>query len=343
MRFRTAALSLLVIFIFIESVFINTGISDPNLELKATTKDGDGIDVEITYELTATQKYADFNLICFPVSQYRNDTIYLFEDPKFTDVDLARSIYGLYDHLRAELRLLGAENDIRVVSLAPLLEIFSGDPATVILAGGIPNATNFALSALNWVEKGGVLITLGNQSIPFLAKVSQGSWVGEEVFLRMRFQPIAVRYSDNLVATPIAEAFDFKATAPMMGIFVEDVQRYGGQIIGYYLDEDKRLASLAFIPIGKGVLLAFSGPITAPYLTSSEDAIACDIARIIVSQLPWISGEIQSKNLAGIPREINGTVRFHFEEAHAISVFAFSRLTTMPIYARVIVEIHGAE
>lgn len=343
MRFRTAALSLLVIFIFFESVFINTGLSGPDLELKAVAEDGDGVDVKITYELSATQKYADLNLICFPVSQYRSDTIYLFEDPKFTDVYLARSVYGLYDHLHAELRLLGAENDIKIVGLAPLLEIFSGDPAIVILAGIIPNGTDFAMSALNWVEKGGVLITLGNQSIPFLAKVSQGSWVGEDVFLRIRFQPIAVRYSDNLTATPIAEAFDFKTTAPMMGIFVEDVQRYGGQIFGYYLDEDKRLASLAFIPMGRGVLIAFSGPITAPYLTSSEDAIACDIARIIVSQLPWVSGQIQSKNLSGSPSEINGTLCFHFEETHVISVFAISRLTTMPIYARTIIEIHSGE
>ncbi|MBC7108495.1 MAG: hypothetical protein H5T41_06895 [Methanomassiliicoccales archaeon] len=332
--------SLFVIFLFLGGAFIQGGVARPHIDLNIEVSEGEQVQLNVSYALSGSRFYGDFNIVCFPISKLRFDRIYLFDDSRYVDIYLSRCVHGLYDHLRAEIDLLNAENEVSIVALESLLEVFSGNPATVVLAGGIPNGTDFADLALQWVERGGVLITLGNESIPFLAKESEGG-VNEEGFLGLRFYPLDFLGGDRMTPSSVAEALDFRFIAPIMGIDVADVEHYGGMVIGYYYERNRVLTSAALFHIGDGALIVFSSPISVPYITSAEDAIASDIAKIVVSQLQWISGPIVFENAKGEPGKISGVMHVTFENPRFISVLALSTIDTMVIYARDIIDIHA--
>jgi hypothetical protein len=330
-----------VVFLFVGGAIIQGGIAKPKIELKIDLSTDEQIQLNISYSLKGSRFYSEINVLCFPISKQRVDSIYLFDDPRYVDVYLSRCIHGLYDHLRAEIDLLDADNRVLIVNFEALLHVFAGNPAIVVLAGGIPNGTEFALAALDWVERGGVLITLGNESIPFLAKESNGEWIGGEEFLRVRFHPLDSFINGSVKPSEIAEAFDFKFIAPRVGISIEDVENYGGRVIGYHYEGNQSLTSAALFTIGNGTLVAFSSAIYLPYVTSAEDAIASDIAKIVVSQLQWISGPIVFKRANSPSGEINGIMYATFSEnAELISVLALSTIDTMSIYAKKIIEVH---
>jgi len=338
MKLGNLLFSLFVIFLFLGAVIIQDGVARPHLDLDVDVSEGEQTQINISYALSGSRFYGSFNIVCFPISKLRFDRIYLFDDPRYVDVYLSRCVHGLYDHLRAEIDLLNAENEVSIVTLDPLIEVFSSDPATVILAGGIPNGTDFANLALQWVERGGVLITIENESIPFLAKKSEGG-VNEGGFLGLQFFPLDFLDGDRITPSSVAEALDFRLIAPIMGIDVADVEQYAGIVIGYYYERDRVLTSAALFHIGDGALIVFSSPISAPYVTSAEDTIASDIAKIVVSQLQWVSGPIVFENAKGEPGKISGAMHVTFENPRFVSILALSTIDTMAIYTREIIDI----
>ncbi|MDH7508766.1 MAG: hypothetical protein QHH00_05130 [Methanomassiliicoccales archaeon] len=340
MKLAHILFSLFVLFLFLGGAFVQGGITKLHIDLNVEALVDEQVQLNVSYAISAPGVYGSFNVASFPISKMRFDRILLFDDPRYVDVYLSRCIHGLYDHLRAEFDLMNAEIEVSIVPFEPLLEVFSGSPATVVLAGGVPNGTEFALLALQWVERGGVLITLGNESIPFLARESN-SGVDEEGFLGIRFYPLDFLGGECVTPSSVAEALDFKFTAPIMGIDVADVEHYGGRVIGYYYERDRVLVSAALFHIGDGALIAFSGPVSAPYLTSAEDVIATDIARIVVSQLQWISGPIVFESAEGRLGEISGVLHATFEDPQFVSVLAISTVGTTATYARHIVEVYA--
>ncbi len=324
MKLSYVLFALFAIFLVLASSVIQGGVHRLRIDLEVEIEEGDEVWVNASYSIGSSSFSKSLNVLCFPISQWHSWPIHIFEDARVLDPYQSRSVHGLYDHLRTEMDLIGSNVSVSMVNLDGLMEIIDGEPSILILASRTLNETGYGASVLRWVERGGVLFSVGNESLPFLAKVSGGEWVGPDEFLRLRYHPLAFSGGEGMQPSTAASALSLENVAPIAGIDVEDVEAYGGTVIGYHYQRERDLASAALFRIGNGTLIAFAGPISAPFVTTAEDVIAADIARVVACGLQWISGPIFWQTESAGQNAIAGVLSATFESAEIVSVFAFT-------------------
>jgi len=286
--------------------------------------EGDGtLTVEMNYTVSRSGYSKSIGAGFFPVDVNRTDEIFIFVDKHGVNGSMYPRVLGLYDHLRADLEVLESGIRVSTVDLKGLEQIFEGPNATVIIPSQPSTSAELGLKAMEWVRGGGVLIAIGDRSVPFFADGTNTLWSGPDEFLNIRYMPLAFNGGQGMDASPVAEALGLRTVAPTMALSVDDVIEHGGQVIGYIYDRGIELTSHALFRVGDGVLIAMGGHIAYPFLTTAEDAVASDLTRMLLSSLPWICGPIVYERVEADRGQVSGGLQAVIPEASLVSVFVF--------------------
>ena len=124
-------------------------------------------------------------------------------------------------------------------------------------------------------------------------------------------------------ASTAASALDMKFVSPRYGMSVSDVEQYG-QVIGYLFSRETELTSAALIHRGNGTIILFSDIMEKPFTTSMEDAIASDLANMLMSGLPWASGTLCSQQVTWGIYTVTGSFVTNISSSKLLSCYAFS-------------------
>jgi hypothetical protein len=104
---------------------------------------------------------------------------------------------------------------------------------------------------------------------------------------------------------------------------ISDVEQYG-QSIGHSYSREFELTSTAMIHRGNGSIVIFSDGMTQPFTTSMEDVLAGDVAKILTSGLPWMSGPLFSIRVDGAAVPITGSFVANMSSSNLLGCYAFS-------------------
>jgi hypothetical protein len=302
------------------------------LTLDVDVNPGSPVAVDVTYHVGYTRYSKSVSVVCFPASQSRDDVVYVLADPNVINGTSSRSISGLYDHLRSELGLFGMGGRVVLVGTTSLDDILEGPSATLVFASRTSGDIGLGLKVLKWVREGGVVVGIGNGSAPFLADFAGGVWTDRPEFLRLRYVSLDFDGGEGMYSSETATAMKFRNVAPLTGMVVDDVVSQNGTPIGFLYERDTLLTSAALFKIESGRFLALSGNIYAPFVTTAEDAVASDLAKIIVSGMVWKCGQVVFEYRISGRAPIDGNFSALFGEAGVISVIAFSNDDYQSLY-----------
>ncbi len=315
--------AMLITILFLLSLAVQPVSRGLSVDVQEDLEMNGQFEVNIDWRVGRTEYSKNMTAVCFPVDRVRSDPIYLFANLEGGNGSAYSRSLGLLDHLEAYLSTLDSDTNVELVDEGELKEVFSGGNATVIITSQPSEDPELGMKALEWVRGGGNLIGIGNRSVPFISEFEGGEWRGPEQFLKIRYERFSFGGAVSWRPSEIARAMDFQYVAPSLGIRVDDVEKSGGRVIGYVYEDGYDLTSSALFRIGEGAVLAFSGHIETPILTSGEEALSGDIAKIVLSSLHWISGDIVYETRSAGSQAIEGTLSAEYPVQSSLSFVIF--------------------
>jgi hypothetical protein len=195
----------------------------------------------------------------------------------------AANVQGLYDHLKTEFEKSGVEVNIEIIEEDGLTRFFENGPSTLIIANDFRNDTEISTLCWEWVNDGGVLIAIGNHSIPFAYQDEDEKASYDRDGIVLGYHSIAYDGGESVSDSNFTEAYGLQYWSPYMGIDVDDVNRYGGTLVGYLYSGESDLVTIASIPIGEGRILAFGGNMGSAFQVNGEDVVASDLAKLLLA------------------------------------------------------------
>jgi len=328
----------LVAFLVVLSILVQSGGGGLiiNTEMEVTVDEQ--LQVRLDYTLSSTGFSKSVNILTYSTLEIRDGPIYIFYDNKEVESSYLPRIAGLYDHLNPRLQSYGYDDSVSLVGREVLEDIFTGPNATLILANSISQPDTIAQMALDWVIEGGILIGIGNGSIPFVFDPRYDT--GGDGYIALRYEKMAFRSGDGMNSSTMAEAFNLETVAPTDGILVDDVESQSGTVVGYTYDREQLLTSAALFKIGKGRLLTLSGNISAPIQTSGEEAYANDIAKLLASWALWMEGEPFLKKIACGPESASGIIVAELPIAEHVAAVSFDTDEFQDVFQRIYLTIN---
>jgi hypothetical protein len=323
LRAMTFLMAIVVCALFLTSAVVQPW-NDPGA-IGLSVERGSGVNdtsVQIHYSISGSMYSDPVNFVLMPIDQYRSDPIYLFIQKDVYSTEEYASVLGLFDHIRAELDDLESNQTVEMVDHLKAEQILNGDPAVLIVVSSTQDWSGERVAMLSWVERGGVLFGIGEGALPFISTTgSNGSGTGEGYSIH--YDPLEYKDGQGVQASIAASALDLKYSSPQYGIRVDDVDRYG-QEIGFLYIREHQLTSAASIRRGNGSIILFSDVMRQPFTTSMEDSVAYDICTMLVSGLPWLSGQIYSYQTNGGSGTVTGNFTAQVNSSKYLSCYAFS-------------------
>ncbi|MFP4196420.1 MAG: hypothetical protein ACLFS6_02065 [Methanomassiliicoccales archaeon] len=293
----------------------------PDCRVEGGVSVEDGImTVEVEYQIDRTEYDKNTHLLCFPVQKDVEGPIYIYLDYQDSEDYSHRRAIGLYDHLRAEMALMGSDAEIVLVEDEELDEVFNDPNATLIMTKGTDGGSLTGLRALDWVHRGGTIIGLGEEAIPFVDPPREKK---HPSFMELSYWKLDFIGGEGMEASPPAAAFDFDLVAPAGALDMRWVEANDGRPIGYLYDRGANLTSAAMFSMGEGRVVAFGGKLDPPQITTGEDAVANDIAHLLISGYVWSTGEMYWEEVAIDGEESAGTLSLEFPRAEGVSLALF--------------------
>lgn len=323
MQTERSILVTVLVLLLVGSIIVQPMGAGIGVEVSMYFEKADDLVVDMDYAVSRSGYAKSIGVGLFPVDVNRTDEVYLYIDEYGVNGSMYPRVLGLYDHLKADIDALDSDVRLSTVDFEELDSVFEGPNATVIIPSQPSNNTDFGIKALEWVKKGGVLIAIGNRSVPFFADYTNEQWSGPDEFMNIRYEPLSFMGGEGMHASPVAEALGLRTVAPTMALSVDDVLSHGGQMIGYLYDREEDLTSHALFRIGDGVLIAMGGHIAYPFVTTAEDAVSTDIIRIILTGLAWISGPIKYERIDAGPGQVRGSIMTTIADTRFVSIFVF--------------------
>jgi hypothetical protein len=323
MRPMTFLWAILVCALFLTSAVVQPW-NDPGA-ISLSVERGNGLNdtsVQVNYSISGSSYSDPVNFVLMPLNQYRSDPIYLFIQKDLYSTEEYASVLGLFDHLRAELADLGSHQTVEMVDHLKAEEVLNGDPAVLIVVNSTQDWSSESTAMMSWVERGGLLFGIGEGALPFISTTgSKGSGSGEGYSIN--YDPLNYDDGQGVQASIAASALDLKYSSPRNGMRVDDLDRYG-QAIGYLYTREHLLTSAALIHRGNGSIILFSDDMRQPFTTSMEDSVSYDICTILVSGLPWLSGQMYLYQTNGGSGTLTGSFIAQVNSSRYLSCYAFS-------------------
>ncbi|HEY3419531.1 MAG TPA: hypothetical protein VGK23_03180 [Methanomassiliicoccales archaeon] len=277
--------------------------------------------VLVNYSITSSQYSDPINIVLIPLDRYESKPIFIFADRgEYSVQDYAR-VLGLYDHLSAEMANLGSNQSVTVVDRSGVVDVLRGDPSVLIIVNSTEDWSDQSGAMLSWVDKGGVIFGLGMGALPFISTENGGN--DSRAPYDIRYETLEYEGGNGVLASASAAGLDMRYLSPKFGMRAGDVEQYGHSI-GYLYSRESELTSAALIHRGNGSIVLFSDIMEQPFTTSMEDAVAGDVAKMLVSGLPWESGPLHSIQVNGSQNHITGSFIVNVSPSSLMSCFAFS-------------------
>lgn len=313
--------ALFVAALFITSAFMVYGGDQGTPSLEATRSNGT---VNVNYSLPSSSHSYPSTIVAITVDNYRSDDITVLltgrSGPPNSD---PANVQGLVDHLGAELENIGSSSKVSTIEEGSLGSYLSWGNGTLIIASAVDLATSLMLE--DWVGKGGVLVVIGPDCLPF---------IGYGGTLKLGFERYP--YDGAIDEGSLAHALGLRTVFPSHGISVEDVTSHSGTVLGF-TSGDGRLTTMAAVPLGLGRVLAMGGPIESPFLASMEDVYAWDLARCLEAGAQWAAGPIQHERMNVPAQGLAGSLAFGIDQM-AIRISVFSLDDSHALFKSVMVE-----
>jgi hypothetical protein len=304
-RCEGSILGSMVVFFLVVSLFTQAGPGGFAFTCELTMEPHDGMEVEINYQIGESRFSKDLNVVAYSTSQVREDHIYIFYDHPGVNGSYYTRVAGLYDHMSARFDLYGYEGGVSLIGLEELRSVIQGPNATLIIASQPSNSSSLEQDMQDWVMDGGVVIGIGNKSVPFVKDPTCGETDG---CLSIRFDDLSFMNGEGMCSTTWSDAFDLQVIAPTRGMWEQDILEAGGKVVGYTYQRDRDLVSSALFELGSGKLLMMSGDMFLPIITSGEEAYAHDLSRMIVGNVLWMVGDPLIQHVSAGPEAVNGTM-----------------------------------
>jgi len=315
-----AALFVAAMFITSACMVYGGGHEAPSLD--ATTIEGTAT---VDYTMPSWTHPYPSAVVAVTVDHYRSDevTVLMTGRSRPPNSDPA-SVQGLVDHLGAELENIGSSATVTAIGESALGSYLSEGNGTLVIASEMNVTESIMLE--NWVKGGGLLVVIGPECVPFIA---QGGSL--EIGLgKFTYDGVATEGS-------LAHSLGLRTVCPVRGLSVDDVLSRSGVVLGH-ISADGGLTTMATFPLGNGRVLAMGGPIEHPFLASMEDVYAWDLARLLETGAPWVSGPIYHERLNVPARGLEGSLNFEIGTKDVrVSIFSlddshslFKGLTIVP-------------
>ncbi len=310
--------------LFLTSIVLQPRADSGSISLSVEQEFG-GIEgsVLVNYSIPSSSYSDPVNIVLIPLNSYRSDPIFIFVEQNEFSVEEYASVLGLYDHLSAELINLGMNQTVEIVDYLQVEELLKGGPSVLILTNSSQNWVSQSSAMLSWVERGGVIIGLGNGALPFISSNNVNNLSEAGYTYRIRYESLEYEGGQGVSTSATAAALDLKYASPRYGMVVSDVESYG-QAIGYLYLRNTELTSAALIHRGNGSIILMSGIMTQPFTTSMEDVMANDLANMLASGLPWESGDLYLYQVTGGVNSMIGSFIAHLSPSALIACYAFS-------------------
>ncbi len=299
--------TLFVVALFITSAFMVYGGDQGSPSLEATRSNGT---VNVNYSLPSSSHSYPSTIVAITVDNHRSDDIkvLLTERSGPPNSDPA-NVQGLVDHLGAELENIGSSSKVSTIEEGSLGSYLSAGNGTLVIASTVNSTTSLMLE--DWVRKGGVLVVIGPDCLPF---------IGYGGSLEIGFERYT--YDDTTAEGTLADTLGLRTVYPAYGISVEDVTSRSGTVLGF-TSGDGSVTTMATVPLGLGRVLAMGGPIESPFLASMEDVYAWDLARCLETGAQWAAGPIYHERMIVPAQGLVGSLAFGIDKmAIRISVFS---------------------
>jgi len=247
------------------------------------------------------------------------------------------AVSGLYDHLTTELQAKGMEANVTINDIADTADMLN-DTSSIIIIGersAVDNST--ARELMDWVLRGGRLICVGPDSLPFRQELQDGDWVGPEDFLRVKYRPLNYSGEVGMSASPYAEALSLRGVAPINALEQRYLDNLSAVTIGYTFEQDEGdLVTASMVPLGEGRLVLFGGEMKWPAVTSGDQAFCWDIIQLYLGGALWSVGAPEHTVLPMTKDVRVGNFSTSFSDAPAVVVLAYSLHDHVPVYGRAV-------
>jgi len=308
------------------SIVVKTSVSVENIRYK------DGRRVEVLYDVKQGTYPNSLRVTLVPVYQPLIDkNLYIYYDRDYPSSLVSLSSWnGIIDHLQVNTRLKEYNGKLEIVNASKLKEIMLQmyDSILVIPSGVLPETVHTKESSLvkQYLESGGIMVWLGDvfaaYSGEYGAKVNCYNLENLCLDAQEKILGYVISNASKLesadVETPYSAALSLKYPGIQAGIFVKEVLKHNGLVLGKV--EENR-TSIAVVPVGKGHLILFGGRVTPARTEFGEDFVASDIVNILMSGIIYSNGQLAYQTIER--RDVNSQMLGLSVSVNKVSGFMF--------------------
>lgn len=307
-----------------------------SVEIDARVLRNDGLLVSVDYEVSDSSYLYEMAISIMPTSGATVLPGIIILDVSGSEIT-PPAVSGLYDHLTTELHLRGAEANVTIVDIGEVSEHLNDTEAIMIIGERSTMDNSTARELMDWVSRGGRLICIGPDSLPFRQEIHDGEWDGPDDFLRVKYRPLNYSGEEGMSASPYAEALSLRSVAPINAIEQEYLDNLSAVSIGYSFErEEGNLTTSAMVPLGEGRLVLFGGGMRWPAMTSGDQAFCWDIIQLYLGGAFWSVGAPEHTVLPMTKDARVGSFSATLSDAPAVVVMAYSLRDYVPAYGRAV-------
>ncbi|OPY32644.1 MAG: hypothetical protein A4E32_01226 [Methanomassiliicoccales archaeon PtaU1.Bin124] len=231
-------------------------------------------------------------------------------------------VQGLYDHLVSELDKWSSVTEVSIVHLDDLDRFLASGASTLVIANDLRGDASISSKVKAWVENGGLLVAVGNHSIPFSYQSADEMHELGGSGPVLSYHHVEYNGGTGVTSSPFAEAYSLQYFAPYAAISIDDVERNNGTVIGY--EYGGALATIASIPYGEGGILAFGGSMGPAFQVNGPDVVAADLVRLLMGGAAFSTSEPIFQNIVMGQDGGKGTLSVRIPARGDIQAVAFS-------------------
>lgn len=279
------------------SIVAKTNVNLLNIRYEDETR------VEVTYNIQQGTYANILKVALIPVYQSLFDKdLYVYFDKDYPSSFISLSSWiGVIDHLQENLKLKEYKGKLEIVNASKLKETMlqKYDSILIIPSGVLPETVHTKENSLvkQYLEKGGIIVWISDvfafYSGKYKGKIT--SFSSENPGLEAQEKILGYILSNSSkfesadIDTPYSEALSLKYSGIQAGVFVEEVLKHKGLVLGK-VKENR--TSIGMVPVGDGFLILFGGQVTRTRTAFGEDFVASDILNILLSRIIYSNGQL---------------------------------------------------
>jgi hypothetical protein len=264
---------------------------------------GGNLQFKVTYSVDQPIYPLTIRIVIIPVYKEAIDKdIYVYYDEDYPSSCVTRAAWiGFVDHLLPTLKLKGYTGTVEIVNAAKLKEVMLNQKESIVIipSGIFPATVHSKTETLvdKYLRNGGTIIWMGDgfayysgefrENVIWPSEKNPG-WVSQETILGY---PLSGNYIPIKAyeSSPVSNALNLQYPGIQTGVTISQALRNAGIVLGKVYDDK---TSIGAVPVGKGSLIIFGGPVGMTLSEFGEDIVANDVANILLSNILQSNGQV---------------------------------------------------